>query len=327
MQGFDFIEQWSNFELSRPATLLLHLSVSLLFGLAAVGPAQLVASRLQQRAGRTRTDMGDFIATYVEQARSGPQAMTRVDTNAAIRASLNLPPWITLTHVRLTGSTILCLFNLMMGLPLPLAFVAAALGWFVTDHILRIRWQRYCTSIDQALPVALARLGPDLAGHTLLQRALADLVRHDPNSPLSRYLNQLLDRVQAVGAETALREAMIAADSISETLQTVLFLLTRVQATGGAAYANTLESTADRLITLEQARSDVRSQARGATFTILTIVLLLFGAVGFVVNGSEDVAASFRTTVGLVVSALAGCWMMFGYFIMSQFIHNVSANV
>ena len=319
------LELWAQFELTPAASALLHLSVSLLAGLAALGPARWLAARLQQRSGRTRRDVGDFIASYAAQARSGPQALARVDTNAAIRASLNLPPWMHLTHIRLAGAVAMCLSGLGLGLPAPLAGVAAALGWFVTDHALRLRWQRYCQRIDQALPVALARLGPDLAGQVVLQHALAALVRHDPEAPLSRYLTALLARVQDVGADTALREAMLMADSISETLQTVVFLLGRVQATGGAAYKDTIESTADRLITLEQARADVRSQTRSATVTILIVVLILFGSLGFLVHGSPALADSFRTPAGLAMSALAGGWMMLGYVVMAKFVHTAGS--
>ena len=311
---------WRDLELSPFAGLLLHAAAALLAGLAAWAPARALAAWLQRRSGRTRRDVNDFLAAYAEQVRSGPEELKRVNTDDAVRASLPVwvPAWVSLTHLRLAGALAVCLPGLGLGLPAPLALVAGALGWFLGDHVLRMRWQGYVARIETDLPIALARLGPELAAGTAVPTALNNLIRHEPERPLARYLAALLERMRAVGGEAALREAVLMADSISESLQTVLFLLSRVQATGGAAYGDTIESTADRLMELEKSRSGVRTQARSATVTILLIVLLLFGGLAFLVGGNPAVAASFRTPLGVAASIATGVWMMLGYVIMTR---------
>lgn len=311
---------WRELELTPLAAVLLHTAAALLAGLAAWAPAQVLAVHLQRRSGRTRRDVNDFLTAYAEKARTGPEALKRVNTDDAIRASLPaaVPAWVSLTHIRLATALAVCLPCLGLGLPVPLALVAAALGWFLADHVLQLRWQGYVARIETALPVALARLGPELAAGAGLQTALGNLTRLEPEAPLSRYLNSLLERIRTVGGEIALREAVLMADSISESLQTVLFLLARVQATGGGAYADTIESTADRLLHLESSRSNVRSQARSATTTILMIVLLLFGGLAVLVGGNPMLADSFRSPLGVAASIATGVWMMFGYGIMTR---------
>ncbi len=211
---------------------------------------------------------------------------------------------------------------LVLGLPLLLAALAGAAGWYLPVWYVNNRIRGRAKKMEEEMPVALAEFSATLSSQPDIGEALArtaEVLRAaDPDSVLAKEL-------AATAADYANRKAAALVDlsrrAPTPSLARFAFAL-RIYHEAGGEFSKAMEKAAQRAQKLMEGRK--KGVAKAATSRVFIIlIIILFAGVTLYLFQDPQFRHFYNTLLGQVVLAGTVAFMFLGWQVVNSMIDEV----
>jgi Flp pilus assembly protein TadB len=212
----------------------------------------------------------------------------------------------------------------LLALP-PLFWLGCPLvSYFVVNHQVNGRWDKFCREMEKELPSYLMNLSSVIQLNPNPVQALEDAALSlDPQGSLRPWIARLARKLQAHGRQ-ALEDMQPEAQAISAALLLVLVEIGRLWETGGPGFAGSFQLVSENLSGIQEGRMKAFARAAGAWSTIRLIILAL-GAAILMAFSSPGSRSLFHTPLVQLALLAAVAWAAFGFSYISDLIRETVA--
>ena len=218
----------------------------------------------------------------------------------------------------LLGAAVALLLNLV-GLEPLFCLIGFAGGVLLVNGMKETAWQAVKAELEREVPIFLNSFISSIQVTGNLVRAVdGEIATLDPKGPLAAWLRHFVQVCQSRGLE-ALPELEKEAFTLSVSLGSMVFLMRRLQETGGEEYRHAFELAVENQSGILDGRAQARATGSGARGAVGIIVAMVIFVVVMMVR-NPTVARAVHTPLVQVVYAGLALLMCFGWGLMNKMI-------